>query len=152
MAASKQNRDPNSLYLERGPGDDPAQLTAEAAMRPQVQAALTVRAYTQGTFRDLEVMALVDALSDQAKATGAGKLNQGEAMLTAQAHTLDAIFNSPARRALNTDFMDHFDRYPKLALRAQSQGRASWEALVTMKTLLCSATLGRRTSPTVPSR
>ena len=54
-------------------------------------------------------------------------------MLTTQAHTLDAIFNNLARRAINAEYMDNLDRYLKLALRAQSQSRATWEALATIK-------------------
>ncbi len=54
-------------------------------------------------------------------------------MLTAQAHVLDAVFNNLAGRAINAEYMDNLDRYLKLALRAQSQCRATWEALATMK-------------------
>ncbi len=54
-------------------------------------------------------------------------------MLAAQAHTLDAIFNNLARRAIRAEYMDHLDRYLKLALRAQSQCRATWETLATIK-------------------
>jgi hypothetical protein len=54
-------------------------------------------------------------------------------MLTAQAHTLDAIFNNLSRRAINTEYMDHLERYLKLALRAQSQCRTTWEALSAIK-------------------
>ncbi len=54
-------------------------------------------------------------------------------MLTARAHTLDTIFNNLARRAINAEYMDHLDRYLKLALRAQSQCRATWETLATIK-------------------
>ena len=44
-----------------------------------------------------------------------------------------AIFNNLARRAINAEYMDNLDRYLKLALRAQSQCRATWEALATIK-------------------
>jgi len=54
-------------------------------------------------------------------------------MLTAQAHTRDAIFNNLARRAINAEYRNNVDRCLKLALRAQFQGRASWEALATIK-------------------
>ena len=53
--------------------------------------------------------------------------------MTAQAHTLDAVFNNLARRAIKAEYLDNFDRYLKLALRAQSQCRATWETLATMK-------------------
>ena len=54
-------------------------------------------------------------------------------MLTAQAHTLDAIFNNLARRAIHAEYMDSHDSYLKLALRAQSQRRATWEAVAAIK-------------------
>ena len=50
-------------------------------------------------------------------------------MLATQAHILDAIFNNLAQSAIRAEFMDNLDRYLKLALRAQSQCRATWEAL-----------------------
>ena len=56
-------------------------------------------------------------------------------MLVAQAHTLDAIFHVMARRAANNlgHYPETVDRYLKLAFRAQSQARATWEALSAMK-------------------
>jgi hypothetical protein len=56
-------------------------------------------------------------------------------MLTAQAHSLDAIFNKLAQRAaLNMgEYMQACETYLKLALRAQSQCRATWETLSTIK-------------------
>ena len=53
--------------------------------------------------------------------------------MTAQAHTLDAIFNNLARRAINAEYMNNLDAYLKFALRAQSQCRATWEALSAIK-------------------
>jgi hypothetical protein len=54
-------------------------------------------------------------------------------MLTTQAHTLDAIFNNLATRAIKAEYMKNLDTYLKLALRAQSQCRATWEALGAIK-------------------
>ena len=54
-------------------------------------------------------------------------------MLVAQAHTLDALFNSLTRRAINSGYMNNLDRYLKLALRAQSQCRSTWEILMRLK-------------------
>ncbi len=82
---------------------------------------------------NLDLSGLIDALTAQTKAVTDGDLGRGEAMLTAQAHTLDAVFNNLARQAINAEYMDNFDRYLKLALRAQSQCRATWETLSTMK-------------------
>lgn len=129
MTATKQQRDPNGLYLEGSPGKDSVRLVAEAAIRPDVQAALTLREYSRAPFSDLHLMALVDALSEHAKATTAGDLRRGETMLVVQAHVLDQLFNTLTRRALKGEGLPHFDSYLKLALRAQAQCRATWEAL-----------------------
>ncbi len=48
-------------------------------------------------------------------------------------NTLDSIFNSLVQRAINSEYLDHLDRYLKLALRAQSQCRATWETLAAIK-------------------
>lgn len=56
-------------------------------------------------------------------------------MLITQAHTLDAIFNELARRsALNMgEYINAAERYMRLALKAQSQCRATLETLSAIK-------------------
>ncbi|MGB5830963.1 MAG: hypothetical protein WBG92_03110 [Thiohalocapsa sp.] len=97
-----------------------------------MQAAVTIKEYDK-SFGDLDLAGLVDSLTEQTRASSDGDLKRAEAMLTAQAHTLDAIFNNLAQRAIRAEYMDNLDRYLKLALRAQSQCRATWEALATIK-------------------
>jgi hypothetical protein len=60
---------------------------------------------------------------------------RAEQMLIAQAHTLDAIFGNLARRAaLNAgEYMGATDTYLRLALKAQSQCRATLETLAQIK-------------------
>jgi hypothetical protein len=93
---------------------------------------VTLKEYGK-SFGELDLSGLIDALTVQTEAATGGDLGRGEAMLAVQAHILDAVFNSLARRAINAEHMDNFDRYLKLALRAQSQCRATWETLATMK-------------------
>jgi hypothetical protein len=83
----------------------------------------------------LHLTKLVVALDEQAKAAKAGDLSQGVGMLMVQAHTLDAIFNNLAQRAaLNFgEYLDAGERYLRLALKAQSQCRATLETLATIK-------------------
>ena len=51
-------------------------------------------------------------------------------MLSAQAHTLDAIFGELARRASACmDTPKFMETYMKMALRAQTQARSTWEAI-----------------------
>ncbi len=127
-----KKRDPNQIIAAGKPNEDKAVAIARTVLRPTVQAAATLREYGK-SYGNLELLGLVDALTVQTKAVTDGDLGRGEAMLTAQAHTLDAVFNNLAQRAINVEHMDNLDRYLKLALRAQSQCRATWETLATMK-------------------
>jgi len=111
---------------------DKAADKARTVLRPTVQAALTFNEYGK-PFGDLDLTELVDSLTEQTTAVIDGDLGRSEAMLTVQAHTLDSIFNNLAQRAINSKYLDHLDRYLKLALRAQSQCRATWETLAAIK-------------------
>ena len=82
---------------------------------------------------DLDTFALMDALGEQIQAANDGDMGRAEGMLITQAHTLDAMFNNLARRAINASSLDNLDRYLKLSLRAQSQCRATLEAVATIK-------------------
>ena len=128
----KPKSDPNHITAVNKPGEDEATSIARTTLRPTVQAAVTLKEYDK-VFGDLVLSSLIDSLTEQTRATAGGDLKRAEAMLTTQAHTLDAIFNNLARRAINAEYMDNLDRYLKLALRAQSQCRATWEALATIK-------------------
>ncbi len=129
---SAKKGDPNQITAAGPPDEDTAVTIARTVLRPTVQAAVTLREYGK-SYGNLELSGLVDALTVQTKAVTDGDLGRGEAMLTAQAHVLDAVFNNLAGRAINAEYLDNFDRYLKLALRAQSQCRATWETLATMK-------------------
>ena len=126
-------RDSKELVTQAKPGDDEERVIAETALHPAVQAATSLQQYGAGNFRELDLFGLVGALSAQTKAANEGDLSRAEAMLVAQAHSLDAIFNNLAQRAVNAEYLDNLDRFLKLALRAQSQSRATWEALATIK-------------------
>jgi hypothetical protein len=88
--------------------------------------------FGKGKSNQVELMPLVSALSEQTAAVNKGDLGRGEAMLAAQAHTLDAIFNNLAQRAaanVGAGYLEATETYMKLALRAQSQARSTWEAV-----------------------
>ncbi len=127
-----QKRKPNQIDVVEKPDEDRAVAIAQIVLRPTVQAAATLMEYGK-SHDDLDLTGLMYALVEQTRATINGDLQRGEAMLTVQAHTLDAIFNNLSRRAINAEYMDKLDRYLKLALRAQSQCRATWEAVASIK-------------------
>ncbi|MGZ8172615.1 hypothetical protein [Methylobacter sp.] len=98
---------------------------------PTVQAAITIQQW-QGA--GTEINALVDVLSSQIDQVYEGNMNRPEAMLLAQAHTLDELFNNLARRAHDQEQMKHYETFLRMALKAQGQCRATLETLAAIKT------------------
>jgi hypothetical protein len=83
----------------------------------------------------LSLTDMVASLKEQGQAVNRGDMSAGERMLMAQAVTLNAMFGELARRAtLNMgQHLDAADRYLRLALKAQSQSRATMETLAAIK-------------------
>jgi hypothetical protein len=132
VAGVPKKRQQNQTKVANKFNDDQTLTMARNLIRPTLQAAVTVAEYGKA-FGELDLPALIRSLNEQTDACNDGDMARGEAMLTAQAHTLDAIFNNLARRAINSDYMPNMDCFLKLALRAQSQCRATWEALSSIK-------------------
>jgi hypothetical protein len=124
----------NTLNIESAPGADRAMLLAQTILRPSVQAAVTIQQW-RTTADAVELGALVEALRGQGDLACSGNLGRAEATLMVQVHTLDAIFNNLARRAaLNAgEYLSACETYMRLALKAQSQCRATIETLAEMK-------------------
>jgi hypothetical protein len=123
-----KKHDPGAITALSTSGEDEATVLGRTVLRPTVQAAVTLKEYDK-SYGDLDLKGIIVALTEQTKASNDGDLCRAEAMLTTQAHTLDAIFNNLATRAIKAEYMKNLDTYLKLALRAQSQCRATWEAL-----------------------
>lgn len=115
----------------KAPGEQGAAL-AQRMLCPSIQAAVTLKEYAKG-LDGVPVMGLVEELAVLSKAVQGGDLTRAETMLVTQAHTLDALYNSLARRAMKAEHMNIFDRYLRLALKAQSQCRATLETLAVIK-------------------
>ena len=137
--ASKRPHPPKKPDLSQSaavgkPDENEAACIARAVLYPTMQAAVTLKKYSNA-YGELDLFELFKSLTELTRASNNGDLKRGEAMLTAQAHTLDAIFNNLAQRAaMNmSEHLGATETYLKLALRAQSQCRATWEALSTIK-------------------
>jgi hypothetical protein len=93
-----KKEDPTALSVDQQQTKTPADALARASLQPTVQAALTLMDYNKA-FGDMPINTLLADLGKQCVLASKGDLSRGEALLTAQAHTLDAIFNNLARRA-----------------------------------------------------
>ena len=90
------------------PNEDKAVSAARSVLRLTVQAAFTLRDYGK-SWGDLDLNGLINALSEQTKTSSEGDLSRAEAMLTTQAHTLVAIFNNLATKAINAEYLSQLD-------------------------------------------
>lgn len=125
----------NTVQIKGGPADEP-KLIAQLVVAPSLQGATTIKRWSSllGE-RELDISALINELRQQADTASSGDLKREEAMLTTQAHTLDTIFNELARRsAANAgEYMGAAEVYMRLALKAQTQCRATIETLAEIK-------------------
>jgi hypothetical protein len=95
---------------------------------------LAVMDWSKELAGDLDSVHVLKLMTDAAeKARNSSDLAGAESMLLVQTISLNAIFTSLARRAHSAQLPDHFDRYLRLALKAQGQCRATVETLALMK-------------------
>ena len=104
-----------------------------SAPRANVSNALLVHAFCQQTYGELDLKSVVVDLMAQCDSVHGGDLARVEAMLTAQAHSLDAIFTTLAMRAARAEFQPQLEINLRLGLKAQAQCRATLETLAAIK-------------------
>jgi hypothetical protein len=134
MSNCPPKKAPESLGVQSNPNESEARAIARTVLRPSVRAADSTRTFSR-QFGELNLAALCDELAEQSKAVSRGDMARSEAMLISQAHTLEAVFHELARRAaLNMgEYINAAETYMRLALKAQSQCRATLETLATIK-------------------
>jgi hypothetical protein len=105
------------------------------AVWPTFRAAYTSFLYTKVPPEGLDMSEITRDLQARNDEVWNGDQKQLEAMLTSQAHSLDAMFHALAERAaLNLGKnLETTETYLKLAFRAQNQCARTLEALATMK-------------------
>lgn len=81
----------------------------------------------------IDVPGLLATLADHAKAVSCGDLSRVEAMLMNQADSLQALFVGMVERSLRQEYHVHAEGYMRLALKAQSQCRATLQTLAEIK-------------------
>ena len=110
--------------------DEEFRLIARTMTRPEINAAGVIDKW----HRDVhDVNDLSDELAAQVAAVNAGNLGRAEAVLIAQAHTLDAIFGDLMRRASEQIPMDKWETYMRIGLKAQNQTRMTLSTLCELK-------------------
>jgi hypothetical protein len=123
------------LTVVAKPGESLPQAIARSVLDPTALAGSTL-SRINWSVDNIEVTALVGELQTHARDATAGRLDRPEAMLIAQAHTLDSLFHSLINRSrANTEagYTPAAETYMRLALKAQSQCRSTVETLAEIK-------------------
>ncbi|KAA0068522.1 hypothetical protein CIW53_16655 [Rhodanobacter sp. T12-5] len=108
---------------------------AGVATAASVPAAMVITQFSKGLISDVSLGDVISSLSEHAGKIKGGDLGRIEAMLGGQAAALNTMFAELARRgAVNMgEYIGAAETYLKLALRAQSQCRATLETLAAIK-------------------
>ena len=134
LPAIKTAKKPMPIYVKDT--DEPMERgIARTLLRPSIAHAVTLTKVLKRDCGERGLTELAEELSEQCQAVTGGKMDQTEAMLIAQATTLDAIFGDLTRLAY-CNWLTHLDaaeRLMRVALRAQSQSRATLETLAEIK-------------------
>ena len=83
--------------------------------------------------KQLDVPTLLEQLREQSVAVNRGEMAHAEAMLINQASALQALFVRLSERAMEQSHMPNLEGFMRLALRSQSQCRATLETLAAIK-------------------
>lgn len=82
---------------------------------------------------EIDAPTMLATLRDQAAAVQRGDLSHAEAMLINQASALQALFVRLSEKAMEQSHMLNIEGFMRMALRAQSQCRATLETLAVIK-------------------
>lgn len=134
MPAANPLEDEKRLKLIKREGVADGHLKAETIFHPIPRHAATGDMFAGQLFGKSNETTINDGvavLTEACKKVRSGDLTDMRDMLTVQVHTLDGLFTELARRAAMNigQRLDATDQYLRLALKAQSQSRATVETL-----------------------
>ena len=139
MATKKPKEPPapdgRNVMKMTGDEKERERLVADLTVEGLFTSAVILQSYSRTVGGDIGITEAVLSLRRTVAAVNGGDLRSAETMLVGQAGALNAIFAELARRAaLNMgEHLDAFERYMRLALKAQGQARATLETLAAIK-------------------
>ena len=123
------------LQMEFEPGKTQDRMLSDMLAQGLVSNASAAAMFHRPEYSDVSLTDLLASLKDCGGAVNRGDFSAAERMLTAQAVTLNAMFGELARRAAVNmgTHLSTTETYLRLALKAQSQSRATVETLAAIK-------------------
>lgn len=124
-----------AIPLKSGPSDDEkGRCYASLITSPELAAHRIIGMMQPKNIADeIDTPTMLETLRDQAAAVQRGDMSHAEGMLISQASSLQALFVRLSERAMEQAHMPNLEGFMRMALRAQSQCRATLETLATIK-------------------
>ena len=110
----------------------PRRRSGKVLAKPGVMNTLVMSQYAR-YLGELDIAGLMKALTEETTRVRNGDLSYVEAMLIAQATTLQTVFASLLLKANSQDQLKHWEAYMRLGLKAQNQCRMTLETLAAIK-------------------
>lgn len=128
-------RNTNTIEMVNDAGKSKERKLAEVKLSAETANAITACAYRKASMGEIDLTEAISVIREKVGKVNAGDLAELEGALTAQAVSLDAMFNELARRAaLNMgEYINAAETYMRLALKAQAQCARTIEVLAAMK-------------------
>lgn len=135
MAINKKPKrhDAQALIVENEKGKSEQRKLAEVQLSSDILNAVAVQAFIKPTLGEIDLTEAVEVMKEKSEKIIAGDLSELEATLTAQVVSLNAIFNTLARRSANCEYLNQMETNLRLALKAQAQCARTVEVLAAMK-------------------
>jgi hypothetical protein len=134
LETGKKPAQPMDVPLHKGESVERA--FARVVIQPENKAGAIVAGLGKSFFGETSVPETAKLLREQVKEVQAGDMKAADAMLVAQTASLDALFGWLVQRATenaSAGYLQASETYMRLALKAQSQARATWESLSRIK-------------------
>ena len=130
------NEDDKTLHIMKSEDETMDTALSRVMIRPSLNSAVSIS--NLGRLGDVckpNIDALAEELRGQISAVNKGDMARPEALLIAQAHTLDALFGRLLDASVNNmgEYLGAAESYMRLALKAQSQSAQTLRVLNEMK-------------------
>ena len=106
---------------------------AKISLSASAMSAVLSADFSQSMFPDVKLDDSISALSEKITTIQNGDMQSIEAMLIGQAQALQTMFVSLGRQAASKTSLPQYTAFMNLALKAQSQSRATIQALIELK-------------------
>lgn len=124
-----KNKTPTAIQEKQAESERYAKISLSASHMN----AILADSFTNAILPKAEIAEVVNALTEKIDTVQAGDMTSIEAMLIGQAHALQCMFVSLGRQGVSKTQLIQYTAFMNLALKAQSQSRATIQALVELK-------------------